>query len=940
MDAKSRILVIVCAAVLMPVAYAQEDQLDDEEVVEEIVVTGSRLLRRDFNAPSPISTIDRAALAASGQATLEETLNQMPQLSPDFGRTSNNPGDGTARLNLRDLGAGRSLVLLNGRRLAPSGVGGAVDVNNLPKALIDRVEIITGGATTVYGSDAIAGVVNFMTRDDFDGFGIDTSAYITEAGDSTATDINFTYGHNFSNGRGNVMLYAGYFDREATFASEREFTSVVLIDTWEGTVEEGGSSHVPAGTVRFPAIDLGNGPGRVTFDSNGDPLAFNFATDYYNYAPINYLQIPLRRVSGGAMLNYDLSDRLEFYAELQYAQNSATQILAPVPAIGFFEINPDNPILTPATQQLFADNLIPLGPGRVGMVFSRRMLDLGGRVIKSERDYSRVVAGLRGDINDTWDFDVWVTYTKGEETELFLNSASYERMQQGLLVDPATGQCFDTSGGCVPLNLFGEGNLSAEGLDFIRYAPFENLTSRNQELVSAYVRGAPFESWAGPINMAFGAEWRADEGEFQADAALFTNDALGYFPRASVNGSESVAEVFIEASIPLLQDTSIAEYLGLEIGARYSDYKNAGGVNTWKIGGEWQFPSPVRLRAMLQRSVRAPNVEEAYTEQGSFLSSFSGNNPLFDVCSASNNPVGSGFGDACVASGVPASQLGVYEATLNTSTLYTFGGNPDLTPETADTFTAGFVIDLEWLQGVQVSVDYFDLRVEDTIGGLDAGLACYDVANTGNVFCDRIIRDPVTFNVIEVHETNINRGTLEVEGIDIQFRLEADLPGDSAGMSVDLIWTHTLKNTFQETTFGSVVDCAGTFAWPCQQNRDTTIYPTNRIRLGLSYFSGDFDVQLNTRWIDSVENGLIRNGFVYGLDSSTIDFGNPIGDEKIYVDLGFGYRFSDNIKAMLTVANLTETSPALITEHWSGNTDPGVYDVFGRAYSLSLSMEF
>lgn len=335
---------LLVAITAVSAADAEDDDSSKVQEVEEIVVTGSRLLRRDFNAPSPISTLDRDFLAASGQATLEASLNQMPQVQPDFGRTSNNPGDGTARINLRDLGAGRSLVMLNGRRLAPSGVGGAVDVNNIPKALIDRVEIITGGATTVYGSDAIAGVANFITRDDFDGFAIDTSYYVTEVGDSDTFDINVTYGYNFD--KGNLTLYAGYYDREDTFASEREFTSVVLSDTWEGTIVESGSGIIPAGRVLAPQMDLGNGPVRVMFDTNGDPVAYNPATDYYNFAPVNYLQIPLRRVSGGAMFRYDLRSSLEFYGELQLAENTATKTLAPVPAFGFFDINADNPVLT------------------------------------------------------------------------------------------------------------------------------------------------------------------------------------------------------------------------------------------------------------------------------------------------------------------------------------------------------------------------------------------------------------------------------------------------------------------------------------------------------------------------------------------------------------------------------------------------------------------
>ena len=215
-------------------AEAADGADDDEEVgVEEIIVTGSRLRRRDFQAPSPITSVDKDQLQNSGQPNIEAALNQMPQVLPGINRSTNNGSNGTAEINLRGLGSQRTLVMLNGRRLSPSGIGTAVDINNLPQALIDRVEIITGGATTVYGSDAVSGVVNFITRKDFDGFGVDASAYMTERGDSNSYDINLTYGHNFSNGRGNITVFASYLDREELFADQRELTSVPWFDDWD-----------------------------------------------------------------------------------------------------------------------------------------------------------------------------------------------------------------------------------------------------------------------------------------------------------------------------------------------------------------------------------------------------------------------------------------------------------------------------------------------------------------------------------------------------------------------------------------------------------------------------------------------------------------------------------------------------------------------------------
>ena len=827
-----------CALLATPAVFAQTDDetADDGDSVEEIIVTGSRLARRDFESTSPIATIERDDILSSGHATLEESLNKMPQVSPDFGRTSNNPGDGTARINLRDLGAGRSLVLLNGRRIAPSGIDTAVDVNNLPQVLIERVEVITGGASTVYGSDAIAGVANFITRNDFDGFGVDTSIYITEQSDSQATDVNVTWGHNFANGKGNLTLYGGYLDRDPTFQSAREFTEVTWGDNWDGTVSLTGSSRIPGGLIQFPAMDLGNGPGRITFDSNGDPVYYNPATDYFNYAPLNYLQTPLRRVSGGAMLNYDLGTFSELYAEVQYAQNRAKQNLAPVPAGDFFAINTDNPVLTPATQQLFAQQGIPLAPGIAGVVILRRMLEMGPRIKDSEREYLRGVVGWRGDITDNWDFDIWATYTTADEVEQFLNDVSRARFQQGLLVDPATGQCFDPSNGCVPLNFFGEGNLSPEGVDFIRHEPYANLTTRTQRLVSGFVRGAPFETWAGKVDIALGAEWRDDDGYFKADDRLFLGDAMGFTPDASVQGRESVTELYAEAIIPLLDDSDGGSYLALEVGGRYSTYNNAGDSKTWKVGFDWRIANaPVRFRVMQQRSVRAPTLAEAFTERGFSEGSYVGSNSSFDPCSASNDPLGHGIEDACVASGLPQSEVGTWEATPGSPTTFYFGGNPNLEPEKSTTLTAGIVFDFDWLQGAQVSIDYFDLDVEDTIGGLLVDLACYDPANTQNVYCDAIVRDPFSYNISELYEFNVNKGGLKTSGVDVQLQIDADLPDSlaitdgGAGLAVSAFWTHTLENSYQETPFGTVVDCAGTFGWPCQDQKFTSTYPEDRV---------------------------------------------------------------------------------------------------------------
>lgn len=836
--------------------------------------------------------------------------------------------------------------MLNGRRLAASGIGSSVDVNTLPQSLIERVEIITGGATTVYGSDAVAGVVNFVTRTDFEGFGLDTSAYATEKGDSTIYDINVTYGHQFANGRGGLTVFGGYYDREPLFQGEREFTQFAWFDTWEGELVQGGSPATPEATIFSPRIDFGNGPARTIFDQNGDPREFIEPDDLYNYAPVNYLQTPLTRYSGGAFFNYDLTNKVEAYTELTYTRNESRQNLAPVPIFAFLDVNLDNPTLTPATQQLFADNLFPAGPNMVAGFFGRRMLETGARIFQNKSDYSRLAAGLRGELSENWDFDAWVIYNKADQNTLQLNGISFSRFQQGLLVDPLTGQCFDPANGCVPVNMFGENNMSPEAAAFVKSRPLNNSTSRTQKIVSAFIRGELFSTWAGPVNTAFGVEWRSDEGSFKADELIFAGDILGYNSDAPVNGTEEVSELYAEAIVPLAEGAAFADYLALELGARYSDYTNAGAVNSYKAGFEWLPNQSIRVRGMFQRSVRAPNLFDAFQEQFvGRIAPFVGRSSTQDPCSASANPVASGNAEKCVLTGLPASEIGTFEAAVGVPTTFIEGGNPELTPEVAETYTIGAVFTLAALPNLQFSVDYFDLRVEDTIGDLAADVACFDPANTSGEFCDSFSRDQVTYNIVEVTEPKVNKGVLKTSGIDTQVNWSTELPSalafgnNSADLVVDLIWTHMLENAYQETSFGTVFDCAGMFGWPCNAGKHGTTYPSDRVTSNFNYMSGHFNVFLNWRWIGGTDNAAPFLSANFGFPDP--DLAVPKVGSKNYFDLGFGYRFSENIVTRLAIANLTDTSPAFMADAAKAtNTDAAMYDLFGRSYTLSLSLQY
>jgi len=934
---------VVVISLLPLSAVAQDstlaDDSDSDTRLEEVVVTGTRIKRRDLSSPSPLVSVDRETLEFAGQATLEESLNRMPQLNPDFGRTSNSPGDGTSRLNLRGLGADRTLVLLNGRRVAPSGVESAVDVNNLPRVLIERVEIITGGASAVYGSDAIAGVVNFITRDDFEGFGFESSYSVSEEGDANIFDANLTYGMDLPGVDGHISFFAGYYDRDPVFGSARTLSQQPYIDTWEGELIIGGSSSIPAGLVRSPRVDLGNGPrDRLTFNPDGSPKAFVSPDDLYNYAPVNYLQTPLTRYTAGAFGTLPVGDDFEGYFEASFTRNESTSNLAPIPAQAFVLVNTDNPVLHPDTATIFEEQFA-IEPGLAEFLFFKRMSDFGPRILNRDRDYTRLVAGLRGDLTENWDLDTWFSYTDADDVEKQLNGVSRSRYSQGLLVHPS-GQCYDPSGGCVPLDLFGENRLSEEGKAFLSVGEIINTTKRKQLLAAAVVTGEPFSTWAGPVGMAFGAEWRSDEAFFQADDLLFTDDVLGYSAKSSIKGTESVWELYTEAVVPLFDGGSDGQYLGLELGGRYSSYDNAGSTDTWKAGFDWRVNPSIRFRAMLQQSVRAPNLSELFTEQvEQFNPGFS--QSRFDPCSAVNDPASSGNAEKCIIQGLSPSQVGIFEAEEGYPAISVFGGNPNLVPEEATTTTIGVVFTPVSISQLTVTIDYFDMEIEDTIGELDPFTVCFDTLNASNLFCDQIRRDS-TGNVVRVLSLVENRGLLAAEGIDSQVLYVMDLPrwaaldGD-AELRFSTIWTHMIASDTQENPVTETYECAGYYGWPCR-TFGVSSFPDNRLFTTFDYASGQFSAQLAWQWIDGMKNAA---PFASG------DFGFPNPDLAIpsvpsanYLDLGLGWQASSSLNLRFVISNLLDKKPPNMADAvWGLNTDASLYDVFGRSYYLSFTWQ-
>ena len=494
------------------------------------------------------------------------------------------------------------------------------------------------------------------------------------------------------------------------------------------------------------------------------------------------------------------------------------------------------------------------------------------------------------------------------------------------------------------MDVFGEGRLSAEAVEFIRMGDLVNRTERDHWLASVFVTGSLFDAWAGPVDVALGAEWRRDEISFNADDALFTGDTLGYGWTAPVEGSESVAEIYAEAIVPLADGRTGARYLGLEAGVRYSDYDIAGGMWTYKAGGEWEPVDGLRFRVMHQRSARAPNSTELFEAQRTVTGWYTAFDTSFDRCSASANPVENGNVDKCLMQGLPMDQIGVFEATPFYPVDYLLGGNPDLVPETGDTWTAGFVFSPSFLSNWTLSADYFEFEVTDTIGGIDAGLICFDPVNTGNVFCENITRD-ATGNVADVTQLTSNRGILETTGVDVQLQYSRELPdwmalrGRSAEIDVNVFWTHMISHEEQANLASQVMDCAGYYGWPCDNDARTSVYPGNRVTSKLHYVSGPLQMHLTWRWIDGTRNADSLLPRLFGWDERELAV-PKIGSEQ-YLDVGIAYRFGQHMTGRFGVTNLLDNDPPQMADAvWDNNTETGLYDVFGRSYYLRLSAEY
>jgi iron complex outermembrane receptor protein len=969
--------VALIAASAGAVAYVPAASAQDQEL-EQIIVTGSRIPQANLEGTSPVSVIGALDVKLEGTVQVEDLINNLPQAFADQGGNVSNGASGTATVNLRNLGPDRTLVLVNGRRMPAGSPRGPVapDLNQIPTSLIERVEVLTGGASAVYGSDAVAGVVNFIMQDDFEGVQIDASynAYwhgnsdnfsqrlVRDAGftpapgevwDGDEYSFGITMGSNFADGRGNATLFFGYTNTDPVLQSERDYSACAI--STSGLYCGGSSTSYPG---RFRISNLG-APGNYsrTIDPTTGVIRPFTGADLYNYGPLNYYQRPQERYQAAVFANYDLNDSAQVYTEFMFMDNSTVAQIAPSGAFGSWisNIQCSNPLLLQDGGQwlneLCTKDGIPLTGSR-DVIIQRRNVEGGGRRDDLGLTSYRGVVGIKGSFLDgNWNYDVSGQYGTVLFSETYQNDFSISRVKRALDVvatpnGPACRSVVDgTDPNCVPWNIWSIGGVTPESLNYVATPGFQRGDT-TQTVVNASLSsdlgnyGVKLPTAKDGIGLAFGAEYRREGLDFETDTAFTTGDLAGQGgPTIGVSGDYDVMDLFAEVRAPLVQDVFLAQDVTVTGSYRWSDYSLDETTNTYGIGLDWSIVDDVRFRGSYQHAVRAPNVIELYSAAGLGLWDMSR-----DPCSTSEGGLPpTATLEQCRRTGLPDA---LYGGDLDSSAgQYNaiFGGNTELAPEEADTWTVGVVLTPTFIDGLSMTIDYWNIKVEDTIGTVPPETALDQCLATGAAeYCNLITRDSQgtlwLLSDAQIIATNVNIGETKTSGWDVG--LNYDLPMNDWG-SLRFAFMGTFLDEYSVTPLPGVseYDCAGLFGTRCG-----TPLPELRTRLRTTWSTPwDVDVSLNWRYFDSVD--IESSSSDPDLNDPTLIF--PLDktlDAQNYFDLAVTYTHAEKYTFTGGINNLMDENPPLSgqvgTGFGNGNTYPQVYDALGRYVFFTLSAKF
>ena len=1021
-------------------AQATSAEGDQIEFPGEIVVTGSRIRRPNLESSAPIVSVSGAEFFDTGQISVGDVLNELPQLRSTFGQQNSTRFLGTRGLNLLDLrglGTQRTLVLVNGRR----HVGGDVlvnavspDVNTFPTDLIERVDVITGGGSSVYGSDAIAGVVNFVLKNNYEGLSLRAQGGVSDRGDAGNYYLSALAGTNFGpDDRGNVAVNFEYAHQERYFGSGGrglDVNSNFIVTDTDPAGTPNGSDGVPDRTffrdIRSATISLGGQVGifqaagnprcgisggsaftcgylfqpdgtlvpqsgtRVGIGPNGNYIGGNGTTS--REGQLLTLSPQLDRYSANLLSQYSFSDAAVAFVEAKYVRSEAfgsqsgpffSQGTTLGDPGGRERIRLDNPYLSDQARALLTEQLsattvnpntgaalsadalaaqraaIAAGTFRFGV--RRNWVDFGIRDEKFVRETYRIVGGLKGNFNDDWNYEVSLNYGEHKEQNTIIGNVNVQRYLLGIdsVRDPATGQIvcrsklnpsstvdyLDNSSilaadiaACVPINPFGQGSVTQAARDYVLVDSF--ATGKIKQFVaSGFIAGdlsQLFELPGGPVSFSVGAEYRRERVEYDLDD--LTQQGYAFYnaiPSFRAPAFE-VKEVYGELRIPLLKEVPFFEELTVTGTGRISDYKGATGT-TYAYGGEvsWRPVQDIRFRGSYNRAVRAPNLVDLYSDVSQNFAPAPN-----DPCSARNIGAGSANRAAnCRADGIPASYDFVYTSSIEILS----GGNPNLREETSDNYTVGGVLTPRWIPGLSLSVDYYDIKVNNVITAPSAQQiidACYDAADLNNQFCALFQRnrsgglgpnEEQPFQIIQgsLQQNSLNYAKLTARGIDTDLNYRKTFDWGRIGLRA--LWTHALERN--------------EYLNPADPNRANRILgelgdPSDQVNVSADLKVGPVTIGYQMRWIDKMVTNFYEDFYsVQGRAPENADWAEvSLYPDVFYHDARLDVEVNNKFNFYLGVDNIGDKLPPYGLTGVGGGS--GIYDVRGRYFYAGVSARY
>jgi outer membrane receptor protein involved in Fe transport len=994
-----------------------------EPALAEVVVTGSRIAAPNQVSVSPVTFVSAADVQTTGVTRVEDLLNELPQVFASQGSNASNGADGTATVNLRGLGAKRTLVLVDGFRLGPGDPtsGSAADINMIPTALIDSIEILTGGASSTYGADAVGGVVNFKLNDHFEGVklvadgGIYQNTNTNTQGvqsDLVASgpnyvpapssvwagaqrELTFIAGLNSPDGQGNATFYAGYRNVLSVIQAKYSVSACTFgsgyvagsSNTGGKFVCSGSGTTSPARFISVPSSTVGLNPHNLQFADdtvtpNGTLTPFTNA-DRYNYGALNYFQRPDERYTAGSFIHYDFNEHATVYAQTMFMNDDS---IAQIASSGAFQapvnVNCANPFITASELAAwcggsttgYASGTIPGNPNSGEFIIGKRNVEGGNRLSDLEHTDFHEVIGIKGKIDDAWDYDASVQYSMVNLYSSAENYFSVAKLNNAFDVVSVGGvpTCqitVSTGAACVPYNIFTPGKVTPAMLNYL-YTVGEEPGEVRQKVFDVNFTGdlgkygVQLPTASSGLKVNVGAEYRdVTDATFPDTETQLGDLSGGSGPVPPVSGGVISKEGFMEAAMPIFDDMPGAKALDLSVGYRYSSYNTGFDTNTYKFAVDYSPISDVRFRGSFQRAVRAPNVVELFSPQSVSLDG------TIDPCAGpSSNPGNPTLGTVngysfaqCARTGVTAGEFG--KITPNSAAQYNglTGGNPTLKPETALTSSFGVGLTPTFLPNFRAQIDYFDIKIENVIETIGSNLILTDCL-TADLFCDDIHRSAIGSLWLGqsgfVTDSLQNVGQLETKGVDVDLEYAFDM-GAAGKLHTSLLGTYLSEYevTPIQALGTSAYNCAGYYGPTCSNFGSGAGTPVFRWRNTLrttwqAPWQG-LDVTLSWRYFSPVKlEALSPNTNLAAAPGQTIASGGISNTDAFissysYFDLTAAIKLADKVTLRLGCNNILDKQPPVIGATnlpappiGNGNTMPQVYDSLGRYIFGSIIAQF